>query len=144
MMIISTCCLEKSTWIKNYQWYTPRQCPWTCVILNMYYDLPDAINVLIKLFADDAKLYSVVSSNVDNLGLIQSYYRAIDRDSVWKMIFNIIKCHHVHIGKNITGTIVTQWNQMASKLNWKKLKHEKVIGVIIDQNLTFTDHTGGG
>ena len=106
-MIVSTCCLEKSTWIKNYQWYTPRQCPWTCVILNMYYDLPDVINVLIKLFADDAKLYSVVSSNVDNLGSIQSYYRAIDRDSVWKMIFNIIKCHHAHIGKNITGTSYT-------------------------------------
>ena len=29
---------------------------------------------------------------------------------------------------------------MASKLNWKKVRNEKGLGVIIDQNLTFRDH----
>ena len=30
------------------------------------------------------------------------------------------------------------------QIELEKVKHEKVIGVIIDQNLTFTDHIGGG
>ena len=40
----------------------------------------------------------------------------------------------------ISPELNTQWNQMVSKLNCKKVKHEKDLGVIIDQNLTFRDH----
>ena len=82
--------------------------------------------MLIKLFADDAKLYSIVTS--DNDHRVQfSLNRALDWANVWRMIFNIIKCHHLHIGKNITGTRYT-------------MVSEKDLGVIIDQNLTFRDH----
>ena len=70
-------------------------------------DRPEVIKVLIKLFVDDAKLYSVVTSNADNRAQF-SLNRAVDWSKVWKMIFNIIK-----------------WSQMASKLNLKKLKMKK-------------------
>ena len=69
-------------------------------------DLPDVINVLIKLFADDAKLYSVVSSNADNRVQF-SFNRAVDRAGIRRMIFNKFKCHHLHIGKNLTDTKYT-------------------------------------
>ena len=62
--------------------------------------------MLIKLFADDAKLYSVVTSNADNRAQF-SLNRAVDWSKVWKMIFNIIKCHHLHIGKKFTETTYT-------------------------------------
>ena len=62
--------------------------------------------MLIKLFADDAKLYSIVTSDNDNRVQF-SLNRAVDWANVWRMIFNIIKCHHLHIGKNITGTRYT-------------------------------------
>ena len=70
-------------------------------------DFPDIINVLIKLFADDAKLYSIVTSDNDNRDQF-SLNRAVDWANVWRVIFNIIKCHHLHIGKNITGTMVSE------------------------------------
>ena len=69
-------------------------------------DVPDILNVLIKLFADDAKLYSIVTSDNDNRVQF-SLNRAVDWANVWRMIFNIIKCHHLHIGKNITVTRYT-------------------------------------
>ena len=78
-------------------------------------DFPDIINVLIKLFADDAKLYSIVTSG--NHNQVQfSLNRAVNWANVWRMIFNIIKCHHLHIGKNITGTRYTMVSKMR-KLN---------------------------
>ena len=79
--------------------------------------------MLIKVFADDAALYSVVTSYADNRAQF-SLNRAVDWAEVWKMIFNIIKCRHLHIGKN-SLTLHKQWSQMASKLNWKKLKMKK-------------------
>ena len=79
--------------------------------------------MLIKLFADDTKLYSVVTSNADNRAQF-SLNRAVDWAKVCKMIFNIIKCHHLHIEKK-SLKLHTQWSQMASKLNWKKLKMKK-------------------
>ena len=56
-----------------------------------------------------------------------------------KMLFNIIKCHHPHIGKHDRGTKYTMIsNNQAIEL--EKVKNEKDFGVIIDQNLTFCDH----
>ena len=45
-------------------------------------DLPDVMNVLIKLFADDAKLYSVVSGTDDHQVQF-SLNRGIDWVNVW-------------------------------------------------------------
>ena len=94
--------------------------------------------MLIKLFADDAKLYSLVTSNADNRAQF-SLNRAVDWSKVWKMIFNIIKCHHLHIGKKFTETIYTMESD-GQQVELEKVKNEKDLGVIIDQNLTFRDH----
>ena len=88
------------------------------VFLN---DLPDVIEVLMKLFADDAKIYTVVPNSNDT-GVHYSLNRTVDWANVWKMLFSIIKCHHLHIGKH------------------DKIEKEKDLGVIIDQNLTFRGH----
>ena len=101
-------------------------------------DLPEVIKVLIKLFADDAKLYSVVTSNADNRAQF-SLNRAVDWSKVWKMIFYIIKCHHLHIGKKFTETTYTMESD-GQQVELEKVKNEKDLGVIIDQNLTFRDH----
>ena len=85
-------------------------------------DFPDIMNVLIKLVAYDAKLYCIVTS-----------------DNVWRMIFNIIKCHHLHIGKDITGTRYTMVSEN-EEIEPENVKNKKDLGVIIDQNLTFRDH----
>ena len=54
-------------------------------------------------------------------------------------IFNIIKCHNLHIGKKFTETTYTMESD-GQQVELEKVKNEKDLGVIIDQNLTFRDH----
>ena len=102
-------------------------------------DLPDVIEVLIKLFADDAKIYAVVSNQADNDKVQRSLNCAVNWADIWKMLFNIIKCHHLHVGKHDRGTKYTMISNN-QEIELEKVKNEKDLGVIIDQNLTFHDH----
>ena len=52
-------------------------------------DFPDVIEVLLKLFADDAKLYSVISSLNDVQPLLRSVNNAGTWSIDWEMLFNI-------------------------------------------------------
>ena len=91
---------SQSTWININSGIPQVSVLGPVLFLVFINDLPEVINVLLKLFADDTKLYSVVSSNADNWAQF-SLNRAVDWASIWKMIFNIIKCHHLHIRKKI-------------------------------------------
>ena len=65
-------------------------------------DMPDVINAIIKLFADDAKVYNRVKQNeqpADN-HVQSSLNRGVNWANTWLMKFNFIKCHHMHIGKH--------------------------------------------
>ena len=129
---------SQSTWINITSGIPQGSVLGPVLFLVFINDLPEVIKVLIKLFADDAKLYSVVTSNVDNRAQF-SLNRAVDWSKVWKMIFNIIKCHHLHIGKKFTETTYTMESD-GQQVELEKVKNEKDLGVIIDQNLTFRDH----
>ena len=101
-------------------------------------DLPEAIEVLMKLFADDAKIYAVVSNDRENL-VQTSLNRAVNWAKIWRMFFNTSKCHHLHVGKHDTGIRYTMTaNNQEREL--EKVESEKDLGVIIDQNLTFRAH----
>ena len=102
-------------------------------------DLPDVIEMLIKLFADYAKIYAVVSNQADKNKVQSSLNRAVNWANVWRMLFNIIKCHHLHIGKHDRGTKYTMISNN-QEIELEKVKNEKDLGVIIDQSLTFCDH----
>ena len=109
------------------------------LLLIFINDLPDVIEVLIKLFADDAMIYAVVSNQIVETRAQNSLNRAANWEKIWRMLFIIIKCHHLHIGKHDRGIKYT----MASnnqEIELEKVDSEKDLGVIIDQNLTFRDH----
>ena len=55
------------------------------------------------------------------------------------MLFNIIKCHHLHIGNHDTGIKYTMISNN-QEVELEKVEKEKDLGAIIDQNLTFRDH----
>ena len=95
--------------------------------------------MLIKLFADDEKIYAVVSNQADNDKVQHSLNRAVNWADIWKMLFNIIKCHHLHVGKHDRGTKYTMISNN-QEIELEKVKNEKDLGVIIEQNLTFRDH----
>ena len=61
-------------------------------------DLPEVISVCIKLFADDAKLYTTVDSIEKTQCLQESLGSAVEWADTWNMFYNDAKCHHLHIG----------------------------------------------
>ena len=61
-------------------------------------DLPSVVRCLIKLFADDAKLYQIIRRNQDRVELQGDISNSKDWSIIWKMFFNIKKCKHMHVG----------------------------------------------
>ena len=72
------------------------------LILFLVYskDLPGAINGLIKVFADDAKIYYAIDSIDTPLLMQDNLNRAKLWAKLWDMILNNNKCHHTHVGEN--------------------------------------------
>ena len=102
-------------------------------------DLPDVIQCFIKLFADDSKLYRRVSK-IEHVEILQSCLnRAVTWAKIWEMSFNLIKCHHLHIGKNSIGQFYTMESSEGTK-RLETVTSEKDLGVIIDKSLSFTEH----
>ena len=63
-------------------------------------DLPGAIKGLMKIFADDAKVYYEIES-IDTPQFMQDELNRADLWAIlWDMIFNNKKCHHMHVGEN--------------------------------------------
>ena len=103
-------------------------------------DLPDVIEMLIKLFADDAKIYAVVSNQIVETRVQNSLNCAANWAKIWRMLFNIIKCHHLHIGKHHDRGIKYTMSSNNQEIELEKVDSEKDLGIIIDKNLTFRNH----
>jgi hypothetical protein len=102
-------------------------------------DLPDQLDCLIKLFADDAKLYSIVQTPEHASNLQRNLTMAEDWALRWKMYFNHKKCKHLPIGsKSIESTYTMHHNGEIHTL--EQVEKEKDLGVIIDNKLSFSDH----
>ena len=122
------------------KWVSPRQCPWPGVIFDIYInDLPDVIDVLIKLFADNAKIYAVVPTNATENRVQSSLKRAVDWADIWRMLLNIIKCHHLHLGNHESDTSYTMESK-GQVMELETVNDEKDLWVIIDHKLSFRDH----
>ncbi len=57
-------------------------------------DMPDAVQNLIALFADDAKLFCEMSSQEDHDALQSDLTKLQDWSSKWQLRFNATKCSH--------------------------------------------------
>ena len=102
-------------------------------------DLPEAITVLMKLFADDAKIYRSIT-NVRHVNQVQtSVNNAVTWTNIWEMMFNFKKCKHLHIGSRTIPANYTM-NSGQDTVEIEKVPYEKDLGVIIDQALNFSKH----
>ena len=102
-------------------------------------DLPGAVAGLIKLFADDAKVYSTVESNQKELALQNQVTRSETRAALWQMFFNILKCHNLHIG-NLETDFKYEMTTNEGRLATEQVKSERDLGVIVDSRLKFREH----
>ena len=71
-------------------------------------DLPDSIANFVKIFADDTKVYSTIStiSDSDCNKLQGDLIQSSDWSDIWELRFNAKKCKSLHIGKRQSTTLV--------------------------------------
>ena len=55
-------------------------------------DLPDGLNSIVRLFADDVLLYGTICCDEDTADLQDDLYRLEDWQQKWQMEFNPSKC----------------------------------------------------
>ena len=70
--------------------------------LFIYYinDLPDSTDQIVRLFADDSKVYSEINSQEDVDKLQKGINDMVQWSEKWLMRFNSKKCKILHLGKN--------------------------------------------
>lgn len=97
-------------------------------------DLPDVVHNIVKLFADDTKLYSVVNTSNQQEQLQDDINNLSEWSDKWLLKFNISKCKHLHLGPENNYTY-TMNNETVTTCNT-----EKDLGVYIDNKLKFQEH----
>ena len=98
-------------------------------------DLPNAVENMVKIFADDTKIYRTIS-NVDDSNSLQRDLDKLEKWSeTWQLRFNATKCKCMHLGKDNPDH---QYNMAETPI--ENVKHEKDLGVTFDQELKFTEH----
>ena len=105
-------------------------------------DIPEAMNSITKLFADDTKIYRTISSHEDKLRLQEDVQRATDWSNRWQMPFNIKKCKMMQIGLQTQGSDYQISNSEGALSTITSVDSEKDLGVSFDGRLTFNSHVG--
>ena len=105
-------------------------------------DLPEVIKCCIKLYAGDAKVYSVVNYQPQKVEVQYDVRKSEIWYIDWQMFFNIPKCKHLYIGggENNLYYIMTPNTE---EVPTKKVSSEKDLGVVIDNKILFREHISG-
>ena len=102
-------------------------------------DLPEVVTAVIKLFADDAKIYRGIST-MEHVYHLQSIIdNAVIWADQWKMFYNFEKCKHLHIGLR-NEDIKYKMNTGQEVIEIETVTSERDLGVIMDKTLNFSDH----
>ena len=106
-------------------------------ILFIYYinDMPDVVDCFIKIFADDAKTSSEITSIDDSVKLQGSLNNLSSWTDDWGVHFNCDKCGVMHLGKNNP-----KYSYTLNDILLKETFSEKDLGVFVDPLLNFEDH----
>ena len=97
-------------------------------------DLPDVVENVVKLFADDTKIYSVVNNEYQQLKLQEDLDSLMNCSDTWLLRFNSSKCKHLHMGREADASYSIGDTEI------QRISHEKDLGVIVDQQLKFQHH----
>ena len=89
---------------------------------------------MIKLFADDTKVYATVNNTDERDSLQSDIDRLMNWSDTWLLKFNKLKCKHTHLGPE-TGTSYSMLDDTIELSN-----EEKDLGITIDSKLNFQQH----
>ena len=97
-------------------------------------DLPDVVHNIVKLFADDTKLYSVVKNMNDQISLQSDINNLLEWSDTWLLSFNTDKCKYLRIG----GQTDTRYKMGDKEITFTN--QEKDLGILVDNELKFQLH----
>jgi ribonuclease P/MRP protein subunit RPP40 len=100
------------------------------ILFLIYINNIDDASSVIKKFADDTKVVRVVETEEDR----QAFQAGLDNlekwSMDWQMLFNVSKCHILHMGQRNQGFKYTMdGNELA------KITEEKDVGVMVSTDL---------
>ena len=101
-------------------------------------DLPDNIVSLIKLFADDTKLFARIRTLQDCNRLQADLTRLQDWTRQWLLLFNASKCKVLRIGHNPPSATHTMDTIEGQSRALEESFCERDLGVLIDNKLKFS------
>ena len=101
-------------------------------------DMPDIVDNMCQLFADDAKLFSCIELRDDRQkNLLQKDINALSDWSVkWNLPFNVGKCKVLHLGKSNPC-----WRYQMTGKKLVDMEEEKDLRVLICNQLKFHKQT---
>ena len=99
-------------------------------------DLPDAVNSMMYLFADDTELMKEIQSSQDVVVLQNDVSEMDYWSNTWLIKFNLEKCHILTFGKpNPFNNTYRLGNHIL-----QRVEMEKDLGVSVNSNLSFENH----
>ena len=104
------------------------------------FDIPDAINSLISMFADDTKIYKMLTSASSGEELEESLHQLEEWAERMQMRFHPGKCKVMHLGKRNQKKNYSMKDGRGGMHILEEVTVEKDLGVKIDNQLKFTDH----
>ena len=99
-------------------------------------DLPEGVQSVCKLFADDTKIFNI-SSNHDILQQDLNYL--LDWSNIWDLHFNVEKCKVLHVGKHNPLNSYFMLSRDGTTAI-EPCSEEKDLGVTFNKHLNFDTH----
>ena len=98
--------------------------------------MPEIVESMCQLFADDAKIFRNVSSRENCIKLQNDLDKLTEWSARWQLPFNVDKCKSLHIGKNNS-----RHRYVMDIQELEQVREEKDLGVLVDDELKFHRQT---
>ena len=98
-------------------------------------DLPDVVTSMVKIFADDTKLFHSVHSPQHRIQLQNDLDNLVEWSRKWQLGFNEAKCKVIHLGKSNP-----RHQYVMNDVTLESTADEKDLGVVVDEDLKFHLH----
>ena len=100
-------------------------------------DLADDVDGHVKIYADDTKIYRHVNTSDDHHTMQADREKLVAWSEKWQLCFNEQKCKVMHLGKQLEESATYCLGQSVMAVT----EGEKYLGVLVDRELKFHQHT---
>ena len=124
---------SSSSWVNVSSGVPQRSVLGPLLFLIFVNDLPDWVKSSIKMFADDTKLWAMISNTADSRMLQDDLNRLKCWSDKWLLRFNPEKCKVMHVGHSVPTEYSLLEKDQSIKL--AEVEEEKDLGIFITNDL---------